>query len=420
MTEAQLDNHLKTGTFDVFVARQPIFQRDLQVYGYELLYRANMENSFDGTPDDIATARVIANAFLSIGAEKLLNGKPAFLNFNSSLLTLEYAALASLQSAVVEILENVEPLPEVLTACRKLKAKGYTLALDDSVDEERIGPWIDLVDIVKVDFLKTDARKRDKILALCKRHDIRVLAEKLETQQDFEHAAALGYDYYQGYFFARPTILRGRAIPDAKLMLLQLLREISRPEVDFDQVEKLLQRNVSLVYKLLRYVNSAVFSWRSKITSVRHAMGLLGETELRKWLSLLLVSQLGSNAIPEVVVNSLVRARFAELVSPMIDLESRKSSAFLLGLLSNLDTLLNCPMTEALAELNLDDELSNALLGQRSDHDTFSELRELMDAYEATDSAKILGISEDFRLPATDLTKAYVQAVEWADSVARD
>ena len=420
MTEAQLDNHLKTGTFDVFVARQPIFQRDLQVYGYELLYRGNMENSFDGTPDDIATARVIANAFLSIGAEKLLNGKPAFLNFNSSLLTLEYAALASLQSAVVEILENVEPTPDVLAACRKLKAKGYTLALDDSVDEARIEPWIDLVDIVKVDFLKTDTRARDKILARCKRHDIRVLAEKLETQQDFEHAASLGYDYYQGYFFARPTILRGRAIPDAKLMLLQLLREISQPEVDFDRVEKLLQRNVSLVYKLLRYVNSAAFSWRSKITSVRHAMGLLGETELRKWLCLLLVSQLGSNAIPEVVVHSLVRARFAELVSPMIDLESRKSSAFLLGLLSNLDTLLNCPMMEALAELNLDDELSNALLRRSSDHDTFSELRELMEAYEATDYFKISGIAEQFRLPPTELTKAYVEAVEWADTVARD
>ena len=420
MTEAQLETQLRNGTFDVFVARQPIFQRDLQVYGYELLYRGNLENSFDGTPDDIATARVIANAFLAIGAEKLLNGKPAFLNFNSSFLTLEYAALAPLQSAVVEILEHVEPTPEVLESCRQLKIKGYTLALDDSVDEARIEPWVDLVDIVKVDFLKTDARTRDKILARCKRSNIRALAEKLETQQDFEHAAALGYEYYQGYFFARPTIIRGRAIPDAKLMLLQLLREVSQPEVDFDTVEKLLQRNVSLVYKLLRYVNSAAFSWRSKITSVRHALGLLGETELRKWLCLLLISALGSNAIPEVVVHSLVRARFAELVSPMLDLQSRRSSAFLLGLLSNLDALLQCSMTEALSELNLDDELSNALLGKSNDHEPFAELRGLMEAYEATDLSRISGIAHEFQLPATDLTKAYVQAVEWADSVAKD
>jgi EAL and modified HD-GYP domain-containing signal transduction protein len=167
-------------------------------------------------------------------------------------------------------------------------------------------------------------------------------------------------------------------------------------------------------------VNSAVFGWRSKITSVRHAMGLLGESELRKWLCLLLISALGRDTVPEVVVHSLVRARFAELVSPMIELESRKSSAFLLGLLSNLDSLLNCPMTEALSELNLDDELTGALLGQSPDRDVFSELRDLMEAYEAADSGRISGIAQEFHLAATDLTKAYVQAVEWADSVARD
>jgi c-di-GMP-related signal transduction protein len=420
MTQAQLDNPLRNSAFDVFVARQPIFQRDLQVYGYELLYRGNMENSFDGTPDDIATARVIANAFLAIGAEKMLNGKPAFLNFNSSLLTLEYAALVPMQSAIVEILERVEPTEEVLNCCRELKSKGYRLALDDSIDVASIEPWLDLVDIVKVDFLKSDERTRDKILARCKKRNIHVLAEKLETKQDFEQAAALGYEYYQGYFFARPTIVRGRAIPDAKLMLLQLLREVSQPEVDFDRVEKHMQRNVSLVYKLLRYVNSAAFGWRSKINSVRHAMGLLGESELRKWLCLLLVGALGQDTVPEVVVHSLVRARFAELVAPMIDLESRKASAFLLGLLSNLDSLLNCTMTEAISELNLDDELANALLGRSSDHDIFSELRDLMEAYEATDSARISGIAHEFHLSATDLTKAYVQAVEWADSVAKD
>lgn len=419
MTEAHFDNQVKDTALDVFVARQPIFQPNLQVYGYELLYRGNLENSFDGTPADVATARVIANAFLTIGAEKLLNGKPAFINFDSSLLTLEYASLVPFQTAVVEILESVVPTPEILESCRFLKSKGYTLALDDSEHEAQVEPWLGLVDIVKVDFLKTDARTRRNILTRCQSRNVRTLAEKLETQQDFEHAAALGYDFYQGFFFARPMIVRGKSIPDAKLFLLEMLREVSHEEMDFDRIETLMQRNVSLVYKLLRYVNSAVFGWRGKITSVRHAMGLLGEKELRRWICLLLVGSLGQDTVPELVVHALVRARFAELIAPMIHLESRRASAFLLGLLSNLDAILGCPMEEAISELHLEDDLSDALLGRGSRQDLLGRLYQLMLAYEQTDSARIFAIAQDFRIATADLTKAYVSAVEWADAVAK-
>ena len=418
MTATQPDHTAPEAGVDIFVARQPIFRRDLQVHGYELLYRGSPENTFDGTMRDVATARVIANVFLTIGAEQLLNGKIAFINFDATLLTLEYAALLPSRSAVVEILEDTEPADNVLAACHSLKQHGYTLALDDSTSADRLTPWLGLVDIVKVDWRATSEEARAEILAVCRRHKIRVLAEKLETQPEFDAAAAEGYDYFQGYFFARPVVHKGRAMPEAKLVLLQLLREVSREDLDFDAVEKLLQRNVALVYKLLRYVNSPLFAWQCKIKSVRHALALLGQQELRKWICLLLVAGLGEGAVPELLVRSLVRARFAELLSPKMRLGARKASAFLLGLLSHLDVLLRCPMDEALSGLKLEDDLANALLSHSAPKDTLGRLYSLIQAYEAADPDRLLPIASDCRIATSDLRDAYVKAVAWADAAS--
>jgi len=418
MTAPQSDYAAPEAGGDIFVARQPIFHRNLEVHGYELLYRGGPENAFDGTSRDVATARVIANAFLTIGAEQLLNGKTAFINFDATLLTLEYAALLPSRSAVVEILEDTEPSDEVLAACRGLKKHGYTLALDDSTSAGRLTPWLDLVDIVKVDFRATGEQARAEILAACRQRKIRVLAEKLESQAEFDGAAAQGYDYYQGYFFARPIMHKGRAMPEAKLVLFQLLREVSREDLDFDAVDKLLQRNVALVYKLLRYVNSPLFAWQCKIKSVRHALALLGQQELRKWICLLLVVGLGEGAVPELLVRSLVRARFAELLSPKMRLGARKASAFLLGLLSHLDALLRCPMDQALAGLKLEDDLANALLSRSGPSDPLGRLYSLVQSYEAADPERLLPIARDCRIATSDVRDAYLKAVAWADAAS--
>ena len=403
---------------DVFVARQPIFSRNLQVYGYELLYRGTPGNSFDGTSADVATARVIANSFLTIGGEKLLDGKIPFINFDSSLL-LKYAALLPFPTAVVEILENVEPTEDVLAACQDLKSKGHQLALDDIESESRIEPWVGLVDIVKVDFLQAGTRARIDIAAKCKKYKIHALAEKLETRAEFEEAVALGYEYFQGYFFARPTMVQGRAMSEAKLILIQLLREVNRDDLDFDRLEQLTHRNVSLVYKLLRFVNSPLFAWRSKIKSVRHAMTLLGGEELRKWICLLLVAGLGSDSVPQLLVDSLVRARFAEVLCPKMRLGQKKASAFLLGLMSHLDALLHRPMKEIVAELDLEEDLSNALLGRTNKANQLGQLFELIRAYDEPDWTRAAGIAQKFSVGMVDLLTAYVQAVEWADLAAK-
>jgi c-di-GMP-related signal transduction protein len=400
---------------DVFVARQPIFQRDLKVYGYELLYRAGKENVFDGTPADVATARVIANFVLTIGAEQLLNGKPAFLNFDATLVTLEYAALLPADSAVVEILESTPPTPDILASCNVLKRRGCHFALDDVTCVEQITPWLGVVDIVKVDFRRTDEATRARILAACKQSNVHTLAEKVETQTEFELAAGRGYDYFQGFFFARPTIIKRSAVSDDKLLLLQLLREVSVEDVNFDAMEKLLQRNAALVYKLLRYVNSPLFGWRAKIKSLSHAIALLGQEELRKWISLLLVAGLGQDAVPELIVKSLVRARFAELLASQMRLSTRPSSAFLLGLLSHLDVLLHCTMEEALAGLRLEDELANALLARSKPRDVLGRLYRLLGAYENGDRVRTYALAHDLRIPLSALSDVYLKATAWAD-----
>jgi EAL and modified HD-GYP domain-containing signal transduction protein len=327
---------------------------------------------------------------------------------------LEHAALLPFPSAVIEILENVEPTQEVLTACRELKKKGYRLALDDVATQARIEPWLDIVDIVKVDFLRTDPQALKEIATTCKERKIQALAEKVETRAEFDKAVGLGYEYFQGYFFARPTLIKGRAMSESKLLLVQLLREVSGDEVDFNRIEPLIQRNVSLVYKLLRFVNSPLFAWRSQIKSVRHAMTLLGEEELRKWICLLLVAGLGADAPQQLLVDSLVRARFAELLSPKIRLGKKKASAFLLGLLSHLDALLQRPMDEVLAEMDLDEDLANALLG-RSAHNPLGILYELVQAYDKPDWIRAAAIAQEFHVGMAALSTAYVQAVEWAD-----
>jgi c-di-GMP-related signal transduction protein len=411
-----IDCQPETG-LDVFVARQPVFSRNLQVHGYELLYRGTAGNSFDGTSADVATARVIANSFLNIGGEKLLDGKIPFINFDSSLL-LKYAALLPIPCAVVEILENVEPTDDVLAACLELKNKGHQLALDDIESVSRIEPWAEIVDIVKVDFLKADLQARRDIVVMCKKHKIHALAEKLETRAEFDEAVALGYEYFQGYFFARPTMVKGRAISEGKLLLIQLLREVNTDEVDFERIEQLIQRNVSLVYKLLRFVNSPLFAWHSHIKSVRHATTLLGEAELRKWLCLLLVAGLGSDAVPQLLVDSLVRARFAELLCPKMRLSQKKASAFLLGLLSHLDALLHRPMEEIIAELDLEEDLTNALLG-RGAHNPLGVLYDLIQAYDKPDWIRAAAIAQEFHVGMAALSTAYVQAVEWADVAAK-
>jgi EAL and modified HD-GYP domain-containing signal transduction protein len=245
---------------DVFVARQPIFDRKGQLYAYELLFRSDgVHNAFDGTNAISATTQVIANSLFAIGIENILCDKKAFVNFDRTLLLSGLHTLLPPETLVVEILESVEPDTEIVTACRTLCRQGYTIALDDFVSHPRFEPLTQLAKVMKIDFRATPHSEQERLLGTYQPLGMAMLAEKVETREDFEWARDAGYDLFQGYFFARPRLLKGYQVPAAKITCMRLLAEMQKSTLDFRCLEMLISQDVSLSYNLLQYVNSALF-----------------------------------------------------------------------------------------------------------------------------------------------------------------
>ena len=404
---------------DVFVARQAIFDRNLKIHGYELLFRSRQVGSFDGSDADMATLQVIANVFLSIGADKMLGGGQAFVNCPQSLLADERIGLLPPETTVIEILESVQPTPDVIAACRNLKDQGYRLALDDFTGQAEYGPLVDLADIIKVEFPVLCVAEREAICKEFGKRGIRMLAEKVETREEFKQARDMGYDYYQGYFFARPATVQSRQIAGYKLHYLNILREIHKPEVDHRRVAKLIQREVSLAHRLLRYVNSAAFGLIGNVGSIVEAVALLGDEGIRNWIWLAALPKLASDKPGELVISAMIRARFCESIAPLAGLSNRASDLFLMGLLSFLDAMLDRPLGELLAELHLPADMERALLGGRSAKDRLATVYALVRNYEDAEWDTLVECVNQLQMKQEALPGLYAQSVAWAEELFR-
>lgn len=401
---------------DVFVARQAIFDRRLEVYGYELLFRSCLNNVYDATDGDLASSQVITNSFYSIGVEKILAGKRGFINFPRKLLVGNCAEVLPPEVVVIEILESVEEDAEVLAVCQDLKRRGYLLALDDFVDSGKTG-FTRLADIIKVDLQSTDAAGQAALARRYGRRGIRMLAEKVETQAEFERARRQGYSYFQGYFFARPVIMKGRETPGFKLNYLRILQELQRPEVEFGRLEGLLRPEVSLSYKLLRFVNSATFGFTRHIESLREALVLLGENEIRKWASLVVLPRLAANKPGELVLTAVVRARLCELLARPAGLGSRASELFLMGLFSLLDVMMDQPLGELLKPLHVNDDVRAALLDRAQPDNPLSAVYSLVRAHEQAEWETVSAIAGRLGVAKEMIAELYLDAVRWGDTV---
>jgi EAL and modified HD-GYP domain-containing signal transduction protein len=398
---------------EVFVARQPIFDRHRHVYAYELLFRSGLKNAFGGMDPDRASIKVIADGFIRFGLQRLTGGKRAFINFTRDTLVKGYATLLPKDSIVVEILEDVEQDPEVFDACRALKQRGYMIALDDVVCDDWDNPLVGFADIIKVDFRGSDARTKAALPGLIAARKIKALAEKIETRAEFDEAVALGYTYLQGYFFSKPLVLSGRDVPAVKQRYLELLREINRTDLDFADLEDVIKREPSLTYKLMTYINSVAFSFRSRITSVRQSLALLGEDAVRKWASVVALAALAHEQPSELLVSSLIRARFCEVIAASVKLEERGQELFLMGLFSLLDAITGRPMHDVLANLPLADDIKMALLGNRN------RLRDVLAcvlAYEQAEWETFGLFAAKLRLDEGETVRIYLEAVVWATS----
>jgi c-di-GMP-related signal transduction protein len=395
-----------------FVARQPILNQAQQVFGYELLFRDGIENFFRAT-DAEAAARSTLDSTLLMGFDVLCDGHRAFINCTRDLLLKDGITLLPADHTVVEVLENVEADDLVIAACERLKVAGYTIALDDYVTNDRRELLTPLADIIKVDFERTS---RAEQAALVKRYapaGRRMLAEKVETQEQFVVAQDMGFVYFQGYFFRRPEVLKAREIPTNRVNYLRMLAAVTKDELDLSELEQIIKTEASVLYRLLRYLNSPMFGMRNEIHSIRHALAILGEREIRRWIRLVTLVSAGLQKSSDLVLSALVRARFCELLSMKIP--RTQSDLFLVGMVSMMDAILEIPMDEILAKIALDKETKSVLSGGGG---RLQPVYELMLAQEAGKWQVAKESAGKLRISESEAGELWWQAMQWARQVS--
>ena len=399
----------------IFVGRQPIFDKRRNVYGYELLYRSGDKvNAFNGQIDgDAATRAVLHGSLNVVGLAELTGSKKAFVNCTkNTFLNDEYVVLPPAGS-VVELLESVLPDAEILEALRRAKDAGYILALDDFAFGPEYRPFLPLTDILKVDFMATSPEQRQRLSHQYGNNGkTLLLAEKVESHEMFEEAVKLGYTYFQGYFFCKPQIISRRDIPAFKQSCLRFIHEVNSPTISFERLEEVVKRDPSLSTKLLRYLNSAAFGLTNRVTSIRQALALLGEKALRKWASLIALSELGRDKPTELMVTALVRARFCELLAPHMDLRGRELDCFIMGLLSAIDAFTDRTLAESVSDIPLPSEVSAALRGADNARGRVFSVVLSMERGRTVQVAAVLAGGDCTLATASTL---YRQAIEWAD-----
>jgi len=391
-----------------YVARQPILSSGEQVFGYELLFRDGIADYFRSTDADAASRSTLDTSLL-MGLDILCDGRKAFINCTTDTLLKDYITLLPSSQVVVEILESVSVDDLVKAACVRLKEAGYTIALDDFVADDPRAELAGFASIIKVDLQATTAQERAAIVKRFGSSHCRILAEKVETREEFSACKKAGFTYFQGYFFRKPELLHAREIPKNQVNYLRLMQAISRDEVDAKEIEEIIKGEASLCYRLLRYLNSAAFSFAAEIHSVRHGLAILGEREVRRWVRLVATLGAGQNKPSDLVLSALVRARYCELLSSKVP--HGDSDLFLVGLLSLMDAILEVPMGVVLEGISLDRESRAVLLGQKS---PLAPVYQLMLSQEAADWPKVSELCAQLRLPESLVTTCHWQAMQWA------
>jgi len=395
-----------------FIARQPIFTTGNDVFGYEVLFRAGPENYFTGNSADVSASQM--DNLLLFGIDKVTSSRLAFLNCPRDFLLHDYLTFLPPDRVVGEILETVSPDTETLEACRRLKRLGYRFALDDFVDSPEMAPFVEIADYIKIDFLATTPLEQERLARELRHRDVQLIAEKVETHEDVQRGMAMGYMYFQGYYFCRPQMAERRDIPAYKMNYLRILQIANQPEFDGGKMAEAIRQEASLAYRLLRYLNSPAFTLRANVDSIPHALTLLGERDTRKWISLVAVAAMGGDKPHELVLLPLTRARFCELLAEAGNLQSRADDLFLMGLLSAMDAIMDLPMSAVLADLPVQQEIKDALLSQVG---RFRSILEIAKNYEQGDWKQLSASAKLAHIQEEALPDLFVQALDWARQI---
>ena len=401
----------------VLVAKQPILDRQRKLYAYELLYRSDRVNQmWDG---DKATVEVVINAFLNIGIDQIAGHYPVFVNFTETLLLSERFEDVAPQDIVIEILEDVELTPRMIAEVKRLKSRGYRLALDD-VTQTIYDKWekagvIHCLTYLKVDFLKTTRFDQERIIKDMRLHhpSVSLIAEKVETMDDFDFAKRIGYHLFQGFFFMEPEILETFEIPAYYLSYINLVKEIERSDVELLTLAKTIQKDLSLSYKLLKLINSPAYRRIQKVNSIERAVVLLGQQELKKWLYILALRDMsekqGMTHVEPLIKSSYYRAKMCENLAERL-LPNQTQEAFLVGYFSQLPAILRQPMDQLLRALSLNDAIETALTEGQSQ---LTDFLRLAVSYEQADWEAVDAITRQLNLTEDAIQMCYKEANGW-------
>ena len=395
-----------------YAARQPILNREKELIGYELLFRDGVDNVFPDIDGDEATTRLIEGSQFNFGLEDLTDNKPAYINFTLDTLSKGYPTLLGKDTIVVEILETVQPGKRLLAIVKDLKDKGYTIALDDYIHQPVWRHFYPFIDIIKIDFLTCDTSIIKNVINDIKQHShIKLLAEKVETYEMYSLALELGFDYFQGFFFSKPEMVQSKALPPSEMALAELLYETSSIEIDLKKITNVFERDVNLSYKLLRYSNSAAFARRAEISTIKQALIVLGASEIKKLLSLLFAAQVSADKPVELIKLSLTRARFGELLAISHGQLKDTGMAFLTGMMSLMDAILDESMESVMQKLPLSNEIKAALLDNEG---LLAQYLNLVKYYEQANWSAANDITTDLNL-GEKVPDAYHEALAWVD-----
>ncbi len=391
-----------------YVARQPILDLHGKVHGYELLFRDGPEAMFRGD-GDLATRTMIDNTVL-FGLGRLTGNLPAFINCTEEALTGQFVHVLPASMTVLEILETIDPSPALMGACRHLKAWGFRIALDDFTWKPGMEPLVEIADYIKVDFAASNRQERLRLLDRLRGATVALVAEKIETQEEYREAVKEGFTLMQGYHFCRPILLENHKIPANRLSHVEILRLLQDEKFDLHELARLVKRDASLTYRLLRLINSPVSAIRQEVRSVETALLAVGEQSFRRLATLAITSELNAGQPMELLRMAFVRARFCELAAPFCELSHTEQ--YLLGLLSLLPAMLRLPMNEMVQLLPLRDEIRKALDGKKVPE---RALLCWLEGHERGDWTACDMVVEMQGLNTSDLLLCYEEALQWAE-----
>ena len=396
-----------------YAARQPILDINKKLYGYELLFRDSLDNVFPDVDGDEATSKMIEASKFNMGISEFTNNKLAFINFTLETLIQGYPEMLTNEEVVIEVLETIKPGKRLLGLCKDLHSKDYIIALDDYEHQNVWVHFFPFIKIIKVDFQKHNLQSIKTIIDAIKDYPhIELLAEKVESHEEYEQAQQLGFKYFQGYFFAKPEMVKTKTLSPSQLAMAELLYETSKKDLDLTRITNVFERDVSLSYKLLRYANSATFKRRSEVSTIKQALVILGSGELKRFLGLMFAVTANPDKPTELIKLAMIRAKFCELVASDMGVRLDVSIAFLTGLLSMIDAILDEDLASVLAKLPLSAEIKDPLLTRKGFMAAIIILVELIE-HAQWDKTDI--VMEKLKLDKEQAAKHYNEALTWAD-----